>query len=281
MLFNLDVAVFFPSLRPELAPADVRGAALFLNPGIGSPLEEETVRFFRPVDPPMDPAAVRMALAQFESLGEGVKTPRDLETLRSMLRSDFYSETSSVIMAELTDRMIPGRPEASRKRLIKAQTLLCLAWVLEERVMELRGLSDGLEKTWNAFGETLGLDEDDAVRESALPGEGFTPRVAFENDFRIPWTAVLEAMLAFLPPDRPLFLTDATIAETWMDRGLGLEQTDPASLERVFRDAAVPSGLLHVGTYPGYRLALSNRPSADKPWLDAPRTVIVRSPLEA
>jgi len=271
MPFPMDAAVFFPFMRSGLAPAAARDAVLFFNPGVNA----DPARLLPIENPPLDEAGVREAIGRFESLAEGVRTPRDLETLRSMLRNDEYAQTSSLIAAELADRMTPGRPEAARKKLVQAQTLLCLACKLEDRLVELHGLSEGLTKTWDKFGETLGVEDDDDLVDSALPGAAFTPQVSFEDDFRIPWTGVLEALLAFLPPSRPLFLTDGDIAEIWLDRGLGLEKADPASLKKAFLDGSVPAGEYHIGTYPGYRLALSNRQSEDKPWLDAPRTVII------
>lgn len=271
-------AVFFPAMRPLLAAADLRESVRFFDPG----LEGETqAGSYRPEGLPLSPAEARGMLGQYESLGDGVKTPGDLATLRSMLQNDFFSETSHAIASDLADRMTPGRPEAARRRLVKAQTVLCLAVKLEERLVELGGLSDGLTKIWDNLGKTLGVEDDDEVRESVLPGSAFTPALAFEDDFRIPWVAVLEAMLAFLPQGTPLCLTDAAIVASWAERGLVLAKAAPDILCKAFAGGAVPAGTWLAGTFPGYSLALSNRSSEDKPWLDAPRAVLFRSPPEA
>jgi len=271
-------AVFFPVMRPLLAAGDMRESVRFFDPGLDNEAGEGALR---PEGLPLSPAEARGVLGQYESLGDGVKTPGDLATLRSMLQSDFFSETAHGIASDLADRMTPGRPEAARRRLIKAQTVLCLAYKLEERLVELFGLRDGLTKIWDNLGEVLGVEDDDEVRDAALPGSAFTPQVAFEDDFRIPWVSVLEAMLAFLPEGTPLCLTDAAIVDSWAERGLVLAKADPEVLRKAFAGGAVPAGDWFAGTFPGYRLALSNRSSEDKPWLDAPRAVLFRSPPEA
>jgi len=271
-------AVFFPAMRPELAAPDLRASVRFFDPGLAA---EPGAACFRPEKLPLSPLEAQGVLGQYESLGDGVKKPGDLATLRSMLQNDFFSETSHAIAADLTDRMVPGRPETARRRLVKAQTVLCLAFKLEERLVELGGLSDGLTKIWNNLGKSLGVEEDDEVRESVLPGSAFTPNMTFENDFRIPWVAVLEALLAFLPQGTPLCVTDAAIVESWAERGLILAPANPDILSKAFSGGAVPAGTWLAGTFPGYRLALSTRSSEDKPWLDAPRAVLFRSLPEA
>jgi len=269
------VSVYFPCMHAGLLPTRLAGAAAFFDPGLAAAAPEFGERLYRPADLPLDQAALMAAIGQYEALEREVKNPRELDAFFSTRFEDIFPESSRGIEDALRDRMTPGRPKASRAGAVKAQLGLCLAWRMEEKILELSGLGSGVDQSMREFAENLGLSDEDAdeLPPGLLEGTGLTDKKTLAGEFRGPWRPLLDAMLRFLPGHAVLVVTDARVADAYAEAGLlagdGSSSLPGAVVPEAFAD------LFTAVSLPGWRLLLGNRPRPESPWLDAPRTVLV------
>jgi hypothetical protein len=144
----------------------------------------------------------------------------------------------------------------------QAQTLLLLAWNLEERLLDLRQIDAGLRDSWSRLGESVSpAEEAEHVAAPAEDGDGGEPDgdamavgtmlsglgLPEPDSETLPWRRMLEAF-AVLAPGVALVTADAAIAET-------------------LREAGVPES---KGAFeaPAWRLSGLDRCPLARPWLD-------------
>ncbi|NDY55906.1 hypothetical protein G3N56_04005 [Desulfovibrio sulfodismutans] len=268
-------SVYFPCMHAGLLPTRLAGVAAFFDPGLATASPESGESLYRPADLPLDQAALMAAIGQYEALEREVKNPRELDAFFSTRFEEVFPESSRGIEDALRDRMAPGRPKASRAGAVKAQLGLCLAWRMEEKILELSGLGGGVDRSMREFAENLGLSDEDAdeLPPGLLDGTGLTDKKTLAGEFSGPWRPLLDAMLRFLPGHAALVVTEARVAEAYAEAGLldGSATTSQAG-------AFVPTPFADLFTavaLPGWRLLLGNRPRPESPWLDAQRTVLI------
>ncbi|MDQ7830367.1 MAG: hypothetical protein RDU30_01415 [Desulfovibrionaceae bacterium] len=268
-------SVYFPCMHAGLLPTRLAGAAAFFDPGLAAADPESGDAPYRPADLPLDQAALMAAIRQYEALEREVKNPRELDAFFSTRFEDSFPESSRGIEDALRDRMTPGRPKASRAGAVKAQLGLCLAWRMEEKILELSGLGGGVDRSMREFAENLGLSDEDAdeLPPGLLEGTGLTDTNTLIGEFRGPWRPLLDAMLRFLPTDMALVVTDARVAEAYAEAGLWAAGDPPSGAGAFVPEAC--ADLFATLVLPGWRLLLGNRPRPESPWLDVPRTVLV------
>lgn len=260
-------------MHAALLPPKTAGAAALLDPGL-APAETAPGEgpYFRPGGLPLEGPELSAVMAQYETLGREVRTARELDAFFAARFDDAYGDTSLGIENALRDRMRGGR-EADRAAAAKAQVGLCLAWRLEEKVLELSGLGEGLDRSLREFAESLGLTDDDAdeLPEGLLGGAALTDKDTLAGEFQGPWRPLLDAALRFAPEKSALVLTDSRMIGSLADAGLlDLSKSSPEADALV---AAELRGRFAAATLPGWRM-LGNRPRPGAPWLDVPRTIL-------
>jgi hypothetical protein len=281
-----DPIIAFPFLHPELTgPLGLPGVA-FLDPGLAAAIKPGA---YRPDNLPLSPAEAAAAVGQWISFGDIFKDPRSLAGFASAGLTGFAPDSSMALRKEITDRADPAKAAAAKEKEngLRAQTLLGLAYRIEENALELTGIDakiglsfDRLQKELGLAGLNDGVDYENRGcgddEEFDLPG---APSVSDAPQLP-PWRLVLEAMLFFLPPGCALVTADADVAASWDEFGANLAEPGPETLKALFPAGAAATGL-KVGAAPGFALISRKTPAPDKPWLDAARTVIFLDPVQA
>lgn len=269
--------LMFPVLHPVLA-AGVPAGVRFLDPGLAG--QDEAV--LRPAGLPLDAGALRGFLREFERLRQEVKNPKDLAMLADASEGHFFGGTSFAVREELEDQLHPER--VSARRASAAQLALCLAYMIEESLLELAGTGELDTRFSRAMAESLGLDgdtdgdEEAAALASALSGAGEPLSVAaLAEEFRPPWRRLLAPFWAIAPEGAGLFVADPEIVAAWIDAGIALSVPAEEEVAAWFPDGP-PAGTLLACREKGWRLLGKTRPQADAPWLDADRPVLVIKP---
>jgi hypothetical protein len=268
--------VHFPSLHPSLAPIPVPSGVRFLDPGLGA---DDDPALWRPAELPLGSAELAGFLREFERLRQEVKNPKDLAILADTSNGHFFTATSFAVREELENRLHPER--VAKRRLVSAQLTLCLAWMVEESLLDLAASADLETRFREALAESLGLDaqvddEDAAVLTAALPVGSLLSGPALADEFGVPWSRLLSPVWAVLPEGTGLFTADAAIVSGWIDAGLTLDE--PTAGELAALGESVPEGTLAAVREKGWRLLGKTRPHPEAPWLDTPRTVIILQP---
>jgi hypothetical protein len=208
----------FPRLHPDLpaGPGDVPGL-LRLDPGVAP----DGDRFWRPDGLPLAPSAARGWLAQvqahaasFRSIGEGISALRGA-------REDFYTGTAMGIRSELS-ALARGEQGAGRvlaEAREKAQKVLLLAWILEERLAEIADLGKGLARSRGRLAEVLGIEPEEAMAAAEV---AFPEPLGDHESETLPWEALLSAFLCFVPENAVLVISDPVLAEALEERGARL-----------------------------------------------------------
>ena len=267
--------LFFPSLHPVLAEGTPHGVR-FLDPGLADP---EGSAWLLPEGLPLDQTHLAGFVHEFDKLRREVKNPKDLAMLAAMPGGHFFSDTSFSVREELADQMNPER--VAVRRATSAQLFLCLAYMLEESLLDLAGAGALDRKVRQGLAESLGFegdfdDDDDAAGAlaAALAGTGMPSAASFADEFRPSWRQVLSPFWAIAPGEAGLFVADPDIIATWAEAGLSLADPTEAELSSWFPDGP-PSENLRVGRETGWRLLGKSRPNPEAPWLDQPRTLVL------
>ena len=258
---------YFPHLHPALLSDGQRQAlpegVRFLDPGLAQPGSPEHVL---PASAPFDRRTAKAILADTLRFGESVAAPRDLAVQGLLQQAEALSQESErLVLADVAGAVAGASApaEAVADPLVQArqqaQTLLLLAWNLEERILDLRGIDDGLRASWARLGESVspagegdpeaGTDDEADTHALALGTmlAGLTPPDAYGE--ALPWRRLLEAF-AVLAPGEGLVTADAGIAASLREAGLPEEK----------------------GAFlaPAWRLAGLDRCPLARPWLAAP-----------
>lgn len=269
--------VHFPVLHPSLAAASVPEAVRFLDPGLAAP---GTPRLWRPADLPLGEETLAGFLREFARLRQEVKNPQDIRLLAEASDGHFFADTSFAVREELADQLEPARVTERRRR--AAQLTLCLAWLVEDSLLDLAD-SGGLETRFQAaMAASLGLDETDAAEDEAaalaeaIAGPGLPRLTGLVEEFGVSWRRLLSPFWALLPETVSLFVPDPAVGAVWLDAGLavapwpGSEPSDAAD-----RAAVGTTGPWLAVRETGWRLLGKTRPVPEAPWLDTPRRVVI------
>lgn len=221
--------VFFPHLHPELASGALPDGTLFLDPGA---TEELLPQRFRPQGLPLAPPAAKRLLADCLRFGEQFRHPGEMASLGLAEAQAGASESSLSIRAQLLARIRAeaggGKPETPDAAAAQAQFVLLLAWLFEERTLEMQDLEQGLEVTWRRFGEALGLGEDQP-EDQALGQAVAEAGQGMRQEVQVPWPRILEAMAPFLPEEAVLVVADYEIGAALTDAGIVFEPSPEGS----------------------------------------------------
>ncbi|PKN09597.1 MAG: hypothetical protein CVU73_01195 [Deltaproteobacteria bacterium HGW-Deltaproteobacteria-8] len=262
------MTLYFPHLHPDLLPDNERQAlpegVRFLDPGLANPNSPDYVL---PENAPFDRRLAKAILADTMRFGESVANPRDIAVHGLLQQAQALApESGRLVLAEV-ERSIAnakGKPEAPADPLLEArrqaQTLLLLAWNLEERMLDLRQIDLGLRDSWARLGESV-HPADEGEHDAAEAGDEadgdamamgtMLSGLSLPDSYgeALPWRRILEAF-AVLAPGQDLVTADAAIAQT-------------------LREAGVPEtgGVFEA---PAWRLSGLDRCPAARPWLDVP-----------
>lgn len=196
--------VHFPLLFKELVPESIQPLALFLNPGLYEPSEDT----FRPQSLVLSTRDAQSFLSQCVQFGDQFKNPSDMAYLGVKKADDFYSDTSLSLRWQISTYGQQDKQSDKSQEYIRAQQLLLLEYVLEERVSELDKMNASLGAAWNAFDTSLGIDRDDETF-SALDRE-FLNTAANATD----WKKLLWAFSLLLPLGARLLVSQE---QTWIE----------------------------------------------------------------
>jgi len=270
----------FPLMHPELL-SEGRRAALpeetrFLDPGLGVAASAQHVRSDCA---PFDVRTARALLADTLRFGESQASPRDLLAQSLVEQAGALSaESSRAVQDEVEKSLLggdPSQPGADAQELARrqAQMLLLLAWNLEERLLDLRGVEDKLKSAWDRLDQSVAAGaevvDDEADQEALALGRelsGLTPPDA--SDMGMPWRKLLESF-AVLMPGQILCTMETEIGAALAEAGV-----PEASLD------AVP-GAARVFRAQVWKLMGLERHPEGKPWLDALLTLGVIAPAKA
>ncbi len=257
--------IYFPQLHEELITKKVEGALLF-DPGVDR-VQEEDILTFRPENLPVAADVCHKMIVDFVSYGESLgKMLKMLSTSVSNER-DQFGERSSAIESELNNliRETPAEKETDT-HLIQNQLILALVYAYEEKHLELAKIEHNLNDKWAGFGESLGLDEDDATDHQIRTLGGLISNAPVQTGSRVvlPWQKVLESMAAFLPENSALVTSDIDAVSFWRDLELDFYENKDVLPEKatVVRDKVWKL------------LGLSGVPD-EKPWLDRELLIVL------
>lgn len=266
------MTLYFPHLHPDLLPDSGRQAlpegVRFLDPGLAKPDSPDHVL---PAAAPFDRSLAKAILADTMRFGESVANPRDIAVHGLLQQAQALApESGRLVQAQVERSMAKAgsQPGAAADPLLEArrqaQTLLLLAWNLEERLLDLRQIDAGLRDSWARLGESVASPESaeagaPAAQSDAEDGQevdnnalavgkmlsGLTLPDAYGE--ALPWRRILEAF-AVLAPGQALLTADAAIAQALREAGL-------PEVQGAF-------------TAPAWRLSGLDRCPAARPWLD-------------
>jgi hypothetical protein len=250
----------FPHMHPELNPARSLPGLRYFDPGM-TPDPAEDV--YRPDGLPLDPKTAASLIRDCVTFGEQFKDPGEMAYFGAMTPDDFYDGTPSSIQAQLTQRFAQTQGSKDEREMgearSKAQFILLLAWFFEEKMLEVRGLEQGVKDSWKSMDTTIGLDDEDRMEERTLDlgnAQSHTGGVSGGQGVQLPWERIIEALPLFIPEDTVLVCSDPEIIAAWDDREVPFSPADPK--------LGLPEGA-RVATMPAWRFAGRRKPPQSLP----------------
>lgn len=298
---------YLPSLHREIVPAGVPGDVLFFPSGLpekkaavadGSeaPLQSEILAAVKNALPLKENEAFSLLgeMLGMGDVGAGAGFLRQLHASHAGTAGRFKEEGAPGEFADLAffsatgnvpDKTPPpspvagfrqwsagvrrqdGLPPAVRQALADCQKVLLLVWWREKKLLEVVGL----EQRFLAAEKALSA----ALADGAATGP--EPSAAAPEDSGVPWRAVMDAALPFLPDEAAVFTADEAMALDLRDAGmLGPLPEDSAGMLPGWPQELV-SGLLHA-ELPAWRLVGRRGPLDERPWLERTVEVFVARP---
>jgi len=256
--------LWFPEFNPASLQTKAPHGTLFIDPGLAT---EPCAHLWRPDTLPLDADTARTFLRESDGFVREHGRGRQSLAAAALTREDFYAQTSLAIRSRLTS------PAESRKShqdpAVQAQQVLLLAWRMEQHTQEIQALQQSIRAGWDDLAQTLGMDESDDM-----------PSLAGEKDFleddpqSLPWPMILESVMYFAPPGAVLATNHRAVLE------------ELAEIESCAPEACAGPQYSHVQSLLagnkgrlvralGWRLAGRTRCPVHKPWLAAPREVLL------
>ena len=224
--------LFFPSMNGSLVPAVLPKGVLLMNSG----RTDGSAGTWRPENLPYDRRRVQAMLREYLAFGDRFAKPSDMSHFSVRGLDDFYTDSRQAIQSELMGsgaRNADPRAEA----LQRAQMVLALGELLEERVAEMRSLESRVNESRADFARALGIEagEDEELEIAGAAGVS-------TDEESVPWERLLEPFLLFLPENGALLFFDSGIKSGLEERGVRFEPLKESDATMIFPDASVPQG---------------------------------------
>lgn len=261
--------LYFPYMHSSLVSKEVSQFVYFLNPGI--PLKDNAHRYWRPPNLPMDEALATKYLQECLNFGNQFKEPSELAYYAAFNMNDFYSHTSMAIKSELADWFENNHDGSESMReqenYLNAQMMLLLAWSLEENILELFELEQGLQNKWELFYDSVGFSEQEK-QYNPYPVNKTATLFDPQKISILSWKRLLPWFLRYLPNDAYLLVTEKDIAKEWMENDILFSpiQEESSAAKRWSLKEGVAK-IWQIQT-PGWNLILKNGPIQEKPWMN-------------
>lgn len=257
--------ITFPHLHPDAGrAAGTDQGALTFDPGVQ---DEPPPCTWRPADLPLSPAMARAFLRESDRFALEHGRGKAKLSARALAGDDFYAQTSLAIRSRLTSQA--GQPPPDAAQAVQAQQVLLLAWQLEQQFLEMREMQRRIDANLGELGRIL--DPEEEGEGDRLPTAD--PLLWEDESLGLPWRTIVEALLLFTPAEAVLTTSDRTVLDALGDLDPGFE-IHPDGLPEDLA-AAMRHGRARLFRAPGWRLAGRSRTPADKPWLEAFRTVLL------
>lgn len=241
------MSLYFPSLHLEFVSGSIPSEIRFLDPGLDS---RDDGRFVRPADLPLDHRNAKAFVEESLRFGEQFPNIKDMSYYIAGKLENYYDQTSMAIRSELRARLEGVSPENDSASKLRAQSLLLLAYSLEQRVLEAGACQEDVRSGQAKLVTALGFSEEDLeeLHEMGLQDE----MEAFQEPAPLAsaWRNVLEAMLV---------ITEC--AEYYTDDPHVLADLE----EQGLLTSGACSGPLRV---PAWKILGLPRSDAKRPWLD-------------
>lgn len=275
--------LYFPNLLPQSLSGEARAAlpegVCFLDPGLARPGSPEHLM---PEEAPYDRRNARALLSDTLNFGLSVANPRDISAQGLIREEEALSKEGSLAVLGEVERALSGAdgganaaPDPWEQARRQAQMLLLLAWNLEERAIELRGIGQGLSASWERLGRSVALGEadvDDEADEEALEVGRMLSGLGVPDaaPAPAPWRRVLEAMSVLAPA--AVFLTaDPAVAADLAEGGaLAAASSVEVRVEGLAESVAVRRA-------PAWKFLGLDRAPESRPWLEGEISVAVVS----
>jgi hypothetical protein len=220
------VILYFPNMHESLIPSSLPSELRLLDPGNSA---GKGGRTWAPEGLPYAPNQVRGMLRDYLAFGERFSRPADMGYFEVRGLEDFYTDSRQAIQSELQAKK-KDRPDDSREKVLqKAQMVLALGMVFEERLAEMRTLENRVARRQADFARELGIEP---AAEETTGGSGEL----------VSWERLLEPFLLFLPPDGVLLVSDPAVKEWLEGRGVRFSPLEGEESEKIFPGRTVSAG---------------------------------------
>lgn len=222
--------LFFPSMNVFFVPAGLPEGVLLMNPG----RTDGPAGTWRPESLPYDRRQVQGMLREYLAFGDRFSKPSEMSHFGVSGLDDFYTDSRQAIQSELMGSGAP-KVDPHTAALQRAQMILALGEMFEERVAEMRTLESRVIERQADFARVLGIEtgEDEELEFSEAA------RVSTDED-SVPWERLLEPFLFFLPENGALLCSDSGIREGLEKRGVLFEPLNEQDVTVIFPGASVP-----------------------------------------
>lgn len=235
--------VYFPIMIRDLLPAAFQGCAHLLNPGLHGQAENRIL----PPGLPLDPAEAKAFLVQSIQFGEQFKNPSDMAYFGAEKINDFYSDTSLALRWQISTYGSKDSGQGVDEERLRAQQMLILEYVFQERMVELHSINTSLGSVWKEFDSALGIENED--REFADLDRNSIPVTNSVTN----WKKLVWAFTLLLPEEASLLIFDRHVAGELEEAGVVWEESaSEECLEMLPPGAEAFSGTLRAGQKQAY-----------------------------
>lgn len=183
--------------------------------------------------------------------GSSARTAQDTghEASRAINKANETNRTSQTSGADKT-----GETDATGEIIVGKELTLCIAYDLEQAVIETKSALKKLGQANANFMTSLHDTEDDVTPyETITTLENFTDSASIHLSYR----SILEAMLPFLPQDALLFTNDTDVLDSFQESGLfECYPSEPLHGQEAF----------HLTSVPAWKMLGLKEPNPKLPW---------------
>ena len=189
---------------------------------------------------------------------------------------ELFAESGAPLAPDAADAEADA--ERQRRARIDSQKMLLLAYELEAHTLAIAEL-EAIIATKNQSLQT-NLSDGDALADDAEDGLPLVaPAVSpSQAETGMSWRLILEAALAFTPPETIFYTQDSAIIAELSDLGDLLPLTGEEAARYACFD--LPSRSLKQVRLPGWQLAGRRAAEPHRPWLHAATTLLVAVPCQ-